>query len=136
MGTLRRLAAASRRLPLLLRAGMFCGLVAGLAVGAMVTPVSIGLLAGALFGTCVGGVAGLVMDRDDRRGVHRTKQLDAIIGITAGSMGTPKGTIPAGDLRRDPLDALELQSWAHEWLTPAPPRVVGPAPAVREHLIG
>jgi hypothetical protein len=121
MGTLRRLVAAFRAVPLLLRAGMFCGLGAGLAVGAMITPLAIGLLGGALFGMFAGAVAGTVMDRDDRRGVHRTKQLDAIIGITKGSMGAPKGAIPSGDLRRDPGDALELQSWAREWLTPAPP---------------
>ena len=44
-----------------------------------------------------------------------------IIGVTHGSMGTPPGSIPPGDLRREPEDGLELKGWANQWLTPPPP---------------
>jgi len=116
-----RVTAAVKSLSPLLGAGIFIGLAAGLAVGAMLHPLAIGLLAGGALGAAAGAAAGLAMDRDDRRVAHRTRQLDDIIGVTAGDMGTPPKSIPPGDLRRDPEIGLELESWARQWLTPPPP---------------
>jgi hypothetical protein len=36
-------------------------------------------------------------------------------------MGAPPGSIPPGDLRREPEEGLELEGWANQWLTPPPP---------------
>ena len=63
------------------------------------------------------------MQRDDERGSRRGKELDDIIGVTGGSLGTPPGTIPPGDLRRFEEDGIEHSSWIAEWLTPPPPAV-------------
>jgi hypothetical protein len=111
-----------RKTPLVM-AGIFCGVLGGLALGAMVSPIWIGILAGVLFGGLAGAAGGIVMQREDARTGKRTRQLDDIIGITKGSLGVPRGSIPPGDLRRAPEEALELQSWAREWLTPPPPSV-------------
>lgn len=118
---MKRFAAGLKNMPPLLGGGIFIGVVAGLAVGAMIDPLLVGLVAGALFGGAAGATAGLAMDGDDRRATRRTRQLDDIIGVTSGSMGTPPKSIPPGDLRRDPETALELESWARQWLTPPPP---------------
>ncbi len=107
--------------PSLLKAGIFSGLVAGLAVGAMLNPPSVGLLFGGTIGAVVGAVAGLAMAREDKRVTKRTRELDDIIGVTDGSLGTPPESIPPGDLRSTPEDELELQRWANHWLTPPPP---------------
>jgi hypothetical protein len=109
--------------PSLLKAGIMSGLAAGLAVGAMVDPPSVGLLFGGTIGAAVGAIAGMAMAREDTRVTNRTRELDAMIGITDGSMGAPPGSIPPGDLKRDPDDALELERWATAWLTPPPPAV-------------
>jgi hypothetical protein len=121
MGTIQAAAAVWKRAPLLLRAGILCGLVTGLAVGAMGSPLAAGLLGGAFVGGLIGTIAGFAMHLTDQRRVHRTKQLDDIIGVTSGSLGTAPGSIPPGDLERDPEDVLELESWKSEWLTPPPP---------------
>lgn len=105
----------------LLGAGIIIGLAAGIAVGAMVEPIGVGIVCGVVFGAAAGAAAGLVMERDDQRVSRRTRQLDDIIGVTTGDMGTPPKSIPPGDLRRDPEAALELESWASQWLTPPPP---------------
>ena len=118
---MRRVATAARSLPPLLGAGILIGLAAGLAVGAMLDPLAIGLLAGGVFGAAAGAAAGVAMDHDDRRVTRRTRQLDEIIGVTTGDMGTPPKSIPRGDLRRGPEAGLELESWARQWLTPPPP---------------
>lgn len=108
--------------PLVIFSGAACGLVGGLAMGAM-TSHAIGVVLCMLFGAGAGAVAGLVMQREDSRARARTRQLDDIIGITEGSMGAPTGSIPPGDWGRDREEALELQSWAREWLTPPPPSI-------------
>ncbi len=101
-------------------AGAACGLVGGMAMGAM-TSHAIGVVLCMIFGAAVGAAAGIVMHREDERAGTHTRHLDDVIGVTKGSLGTPTGSIPPGDLRRDPESALELQSWAREWLTPPPP---------------
>lgn len=107
--------------PSLLKAGIFSGLAAGLAVGAMLSPPSVGLLFGGMIGAAVGAIAGRAMAREDERFMARTRELDAMIGITEGSLGAPPNSIPPGDLERDPDDAVELERWANAWLTPPPP---------------
>jgi hypothetical protein len=109
------------KLPVLVKAGSFIGVMSGMAVGTMATPPWAGAIAGALIGGACGFIAGLAMHRQDTRDVSRGKELDEIIGITRGSIGTPPGSIPPGDLRRDPEDGLELEGWANQWLTPPPP---------------
>ncbi len=120
MGTIQA-AAVWKRAPLLVRAGMLCGLATGLGVGAMGSPLVAGLLGGASIGAIIGTIAGIAMHRTEQRRDARTRQLDDIIGVTKGDLGTAPGSIPPGDLRRDPEEALELESWQSEWLTPPPP---------------
>jgi hypothetical protein len=90
-------------------------------MGAMVSPIELGIVAGVVFGGLAGAMCGVGMQREAAHRGRRTRQLDDIIGVTKGSLGVPRGSIPPGDLRRDPEQALELQSWANEWLTPPPP---------------
>src|SRR5688572_19515948 len=111
MGTIRTV---WKRAPLLLRAGMLCGLFTGLVVGAMGSPLIVGLFGGALVGASIGTIAGFAMHLTDQRRVYRTKELDDIIGVTKGSLGTAPGSIPPGDLRCDPHAVLELESWRTE----------------------
>jgi hypothetical protein len=109
------------KLPVLVKAGWLIGTMSGMAVGTMATPPMAGAIAGAFIGGICGFVAGLGMHRQETRDVRRGKELDEIIGITRGSMGTPPGSIPPGDLRREPEEGLELEGWANQWLTPPPP---------------
>lgn len=109
---------ALKRIPLLVRGGVACGLVAGLAAGAMVGPADVGLLVGGTLGLAVGAAAGIVLEREDKRGAARHKELDAIIGVTAGDLGAPPGSIPPG-----PLDGDAPREWG-DWLTPPPPQAV------------
>jgi hypothetical protein len=111
-----------RKTPLV-TAGIVCGVLGGFALGAMITPIGVGITLGVLLGALAGAAGGIAMQREDARTGKRTRQLDDIIGITKGSLGVPRGSIPPGDLRRAPEEALELQSWAREWLTPPPPKV-------------
>ena len=120
MGTIQAAATVWKRMPLMLRAGMLCGLVTGLGVGAMGSPLFVGLLGGGLVGGIIGTIAGLAMHRTEQRRDHRTKQLDDIIGVTKGTLGTTPGSIPPGDLERDGEEPFELESW-NDWLTPPPP---------------
>lgn len=109
------------KLPVLVKAGWVIGTMSGMGMGVMVTPPIAGVIAGGFIGGLCGLLAGLGLHGQDRREVRRAKELDAIIGITDGSLGTPPGSIPPGDLRRDPEDGLELEGWANQWLTPPPP---------------
>lgn len=109
------------KLPVLVKAGWLIGTMSGMAVGTMTTPPLAGALAGGFIGGICGFIAGLAMDRQETRDVRRGRELDDIIGVTHGSIGTPPGSIPPGDLRRDPEDGLELEGWASQWLTPPPP---------------
>lgn len=110
-----------QKLPVLVKAGSFIGTLSGMAVGTMTTPPLAGALAGGLIGAICGFVSGLAMHRQDKRDARRGKELDDMIGVTHGSIGAPPGSIPPGDLRRDPEEALELEGWANQWLTPPPP---------------
>jgi hypothetical protein len=118
-----KLGKAFIRLPLLVKAGIGVGMFAGACVGTMVSPPEIGVFMGIILGAIAGAAAGTAMQHDDELGSKRGRQLDDIIGVTRGSLGAPPGSIPPGDLRRDPESGLELQSWASEWLTPPPPNV-------------
>ena len=110
-----------QKLPVLVKAGWLIGTMSGAAVGTMATPPMAGAIAGALIGGICGLFVGLGLHRQDAREAHRGRVLDDIIGVTTGDMGTPPGSIPPGDLRRDPEDGLELEGWANQWLTPPPP---------------
>jgi hypothetical protein len=110
-----------QKLPVLIRAGWLIGTMSGAAVGMMATPPLAGAFAGGLIGGICGFVAGLAMHRQDSRDARRGKELDDMIGVTRGSIGTPPGSIPPGDLTREPEDCLELEGWANQWLTPPPP---------------
>jgi hypothetical protein len=108
-----------KRVPLLVKAGMGCGLFAGIVVGAMIGPPTAGIAFGLMIGTAIGMLSGVVMHREDVRKGDRQKELDEIIGVTSGSLGTPRGSIPPPS-----TDASEaLAAWANEWLTPPPPAV-------------
>jgi hypothetical protein len=109
------------KLPVLVKAGWLIGTMSGAAVGTMATPPLAGAVAGCLIGGLCGFVAGLAMHRQDTRDARRGRELDDIIGVTRGSMGAPPGSIPPGDLRREPEEGLELEGWANQWLTPPPP---------------
>ena len=105
-------------------AGAASGLVSGVALGAFSGPV--GVVLGMWMGVGVGFVAGYVLARDHEKRAHRTQELDAIIGITKGSMGAgPLSKYPVVDISgADPEPYSSKEAWLSEWLTPPPP-VVG-----------
>ncbi len=105
--------------PMLVKAGAVGGVLSGASLGAMVSP-GIGLAVGATLGGMIGIAAGVVMEREEKRASHRTRELDAIIGVTTGQIGAG-GHIapPLAEVRRQ----AELRSWVTEWMTPAPPQV-------------
>lgn len=112
-----------KRTPILVKAGAGCGAVAGVSIG-LVVSTPFGIVAGLSLGAIIGTIAGTVMDHDDQRSSQRTRQLDDIIGVTEGSLGT---TAP---IEEDPLIAeegrsseVELRAWVTEWMTPPTPRV-------------
>jgi len=109
------------KLPVLVKAGLLIGTVSGGCVGLMLPPPLVGSLSGMIIGGICGLIAGTAMHRQDERERKRDLELDADIGVTRGSMGAPPGSIPPGNLEREPEEALELASWADEWLTPPPP---------------
>jgi hypothetical protein len=94
------------------------GIASGIALGAIVGPVGIAL--GAALGVTVGAVAGHVLHREDAKRTRRTRELDAIIGITNGSMGV--GDVAIQFTEDAPLYTTR-EAWAAEWLTPPPPSV-------------
>jgi hypothetical protein len=103
-------------------AGALTGIVSGIAFGAFTGPV--GALLGMWMGVFVGLVMGYVIARDDETQSVRTRELDAIIGITDGSMGAGKITIPSEgeDAEGDaPPPYSSKEAWLSEWLTPPPP---------------
>jgi hypothetical protein len=77
---------ANTRLAHELEAGT-AGMITGAAVGAAAGPP--GIVAGAVLGAAAGTVAGAVLDSDDRARSQRTRELDAAIGVTDGSIGAP-----------------------------------------------
>jgi hypothetical protein len=117
--------ASYRRVPVLVKAGAGCGVLAGLPIGMMVSA-PVGIVFGLSLGASVGIMAGIVMDRDEKRSSHRTKQLDDIIGVTSGSLGAPPPSVhpPPMDEEEDGrLSEVELKAWVTEWMTPPPPHV-------------
>ena len=107
-----------RKLPTSAAAGIASGVVAGFAVGAVAGPHGVAL--GFVLGLAVGWIAGKVIEKDERLRVRRTRELDAIIGVTEGSLG-------AGSVSLVPTEHLEPRSheegerWLSEFLTPPPP---------------
>jgi hypothetical protein len=67
--------------------GGAAGLVAGAIVGAAAGPP--GVVAGAMLGAAAGTTAGFALDIAVRTEEQRTRELDAEIGVTAGSLGAP-----------------------------------------------
>jgi len=98
------------------------GAGAGLALGAMVGPHGVAL--GLVIGTTLGFVAGRIMDTEERKRSDRTRELDAVIGITEGSLGAgPVSLEPGSEAAEDAEAAEEKRRWLAEWLTPPPPQV-------------
>jgi hypothetical protein len=110
-------------------AGAGSGVLAGIAVGLFAGPAGVAI--GMWLGFTVGFVAGMVLAHEDDTRTRRTQELDAIIGITHGSMGAPPGSIPPRPIAAAELedeDAPQLstkEAWLAEWLTPPPPSVAG-----------
>jgi hypothetical protein len=77
---------ANSRLAHELEAGT-AGMLTGAAVGAAAGPP--GIVAGAVLGAVAGTVAGAALDADARARSQRTRELDAVIGVTDGSLGAP-----------------------------------------------
>ena len=101
-------------------AGALSGVASGLVLGAFTGP--IGAVLGMWVGVGVGLVSGYVLARDDQKQSVRTRELDAIIGITSGSMGA--GTIVISDRaseEEEPPPYSSKEAWLSEWLTPPPP---------------
>lgn len=101
--------------------GGICGFVGGLAMGVM-TSHPTGLVLCSFFGLVTGGLCGSVLYREQTRESAHTHELDKIIGISEGSMGTPPGSIPPGPLESE-IEPDFDDAWAREWLTPPPPAV-------------
>jgi hypothetical protein len=106
-------------------AGGLSGVVAGIALGSITGPV--GVVLGMWMGVGVGLVTGYVLAREDATRSARTQELDTIIGITTGSMGSLGA--PKIALKEDDADEIDLpvysskEAWLTEWLTPPPPSV-------------
>jgi hypothetical protein len=100
-------------------AGAMSGVVSGIALGAFTGP--IGVVLGMWIGVTVGFVAGYVLAHDHEKKSDRTRELDAIIGITHGSMGASPVITVAEDEDDDPEPYSSKEAWMAEWLTPPPP---------------
>jgi hypothetical protein len=94
---------------------MLCGLVGGVAVGAIQGVA--GVVVGVVAGVGVGWIAGRVLAHEEGRRSARNRELDQIIGVTHGSLGV-------GPVRRSPEPDPELQAepWGPDVLTPPPPQ--------------
>lgn len=71
-------------------AAVMSGAVAGAATGALAGPA--GAVAGGAIGTIVGAIAGSVMEREEARSDAHDHELDDVIGVTRGTLGTPRET--------------------------------------------
>jgi hypothetical protein len=100
--------------------GGLLGAAGGLAFGATVGP--LGVVLGLLLGMSAGFLAAKVTQKEDRKRADRTRHLDAVIGITEGSLGAAPVSIAPPELEEEPLS--DADAWMAEWLTPPPP-VVG-----------
>jgi phage tail tape-measure protein len=74
----------------LAEAGALGGAIAGGVIGAIAGPV--GAIAGAAIGSAIGGFAGNTIDHDIERTSQHDKELDEIIGVSNGHLGTPPET--------------------------------------------
>ncbi len=112
--------------PLPVTAAASCGIVGGIALGAVVGPVGVAL--GMWLGVSVGAIAGKVITSEDAKSSARTRELDDIIGITHGTLGA--GGDALSKMVTDDGDDFDnfaaspysdRETWAAEWLTPPPP---------------
>lgn len=69
-------------------AGAIAGEVLGAIVGSGAGPA--GAVAGMVIGAAAGAIAGKVIDEDAERAHQHDDQLDEVIGVTKGSLGTPR----------------------------------------------
>jgi len=100
-----------------------CGVASGIALGAIVGPV--GVVLGMGFGCVIGASIGHALAREEAKRTRRTRELDAIIGITNGSIGVGPVEIRESDEEREDEAAYSTrEAWAAEWLTPPPPSCV------------
>ena len=67
--------------------GAASGAIVGAVVGAAAGPA--GVAAGAVIGGIAGALAGAVLDHDASEQAGRTRELDAMIGVSEGSLGAP-----------------------------------------------
>jgi hypothetical protein len=67
--------------------GAASGALVGAVVGAAAGPA--GVAAGAVLGGIAGALAGAVLDQDASEQAARTRELDAVIGVTEGDLGAP-----------------------------------------------
>lgn len=96
--------------------GTLLGIAAGVITGIMAGPV------GAVLGLCGGALAGFAAGKalhlaEDHRSA-RTRELDAVIGVTAGNLGAAPVSMPPPGATSD---AEGRERWVAEWLTPPPP---------------
>ena len=96
------------------RAGTTIGLLAGIALGFVEGPK--GAAIGALLGSLMGFVAGAVQQKENARAAARDRELDAVIGVTKGSLG-------ARPVRMRTGEDGEMEPWGSDWLTAPPPQV-------------
>jgi hypothetical protein len=73
--------------------GAATGAMAGTVVGAAAGPP--GMVAGAVIGAAVGAIAGAVLDTEAAERATRTRELDAEIGVSGGTIGAPNLQHPA-----------------------------------------
>ena len=113
-------------LPGWVTAGAACGLMAGLAVGA-IAPFP-GMVLGSLLGVGAGAAAGGALRKEERKREARDRELDDIIGVTSGNLGACPESLRAAfrksveDVEEDGAsDPLAARAWLDEWLTPPPP---------------
>ena len=119
MITVKKVLLRVRNAPMLVKAGTGCGVVAGLALGLIVSA-PVGIVLGLSLGAIVGIAAGTVMDHEDQRTSLRSRELDAIIGVTTGNLGSPP-SVPPREADDGEDRAQELATWLAEWMTPPPP---------------
>ena len=101
--------------------GLGSAVLGSVAVGAIVGPVGVGI--GIALGVAAGFATGRVLDKEERKRIHRTRELDDIIGVTSGSLGAASS--PALEQESSDEEALPSgREWIAEWLTPPPPQAV------------
>jgi hypothetical protein len=76
--------------------GATAGMLTGAVVGAAAGPP--GIVAGAVLGAAAGTVAGAALDADARARDARSRELDAVIGVTGGSLGAPNLVHPPAEV--------------------------------------